>query len=562
METIDKTLVKQITDISKESVIPKIYKLKLRKLGEYNNALDYWKIENNFYKDDVLTLNELENFIYSLSKFEIESDDFKKWLQDLTLEDLYINTDEGNKVASFLFENTYVQKKEFNKALNECLQTLARWKINLLKSTFDKIKEVENHKKISSDYRVIELRKQEEKRIASLEAELKIEKTREKQRKALLNAELKIEKNRAKEAALYLKKLEKLKKEKDERLRNFNKDRLYLTNSEIKENKNKSKYEQWDNYVLNYIDENKIILNKNNQNLLFQQASAYLSSYSRKAFEKRINLLKYFNLQQPLNLLFEHRDTQLYWNCEKSHHWKISIRKMEDRKKGCLDCSGMRARIDTRNQDDNYLYKVAPELRDQYHPENKFDFNKLTAGSARRAKWICPKNSSHIWEAIVFSRVNGSGCSVCSPKSRSLNEIKVLFELANFYSINLEQKKFKNEGVTYFPDILINSHNLVIEYDGSYWHKESQSRDIRKNKYFKTIGFKVIRLRESPLNKIESQDIVVNIKGTVGNDDREIKKAVDHILKLAPPIGTNYQAYIRSKNLDKKRDAQDYYNSI
>lgn len=536
MDLQEKFLISNVKKFNTEIQIPKIYKLKRQRIGSYYTDLKDWKIENNFDPDNVLSLNEIEKFISSLSKFELEDPGLINWVKDIDLEFLYINTKEGLKLADYFFFDKFITENEFSNCFEVCEDVLNSWKLKLFKD--------------------IDLERKALEQIAKFKKEEATRQASDKFRYIIVKNEADLIKRK------HLEKIKRIEKEKAERIKNYATKGLFLTNNQIKHIQENQKFDSWEDFIEIYISENRIQLNSENRIELFKLSSKYLSSYTRKAFEKRIALLKYFNFEQNLKDLFQMRETEVDWRCEKNHFWRTTLRKMEERKKGCLDCSGMRERIDTRNSDENYLYKIAPELEEQYHPDNKTEFKKLTAGSAKKVKWICPKNSKHIWEALVFSRVNGSGCSICSPKSRSLNEIIILFELSNFYKLNFEQKGFRSDGVNYFPDILINSHKVVIEYDGSYWHKQSQLRDKKKNNYFNSIGYEVIRLREYPLKKLDVNDIVINIKGTLGNDEKELKKAVNHILKLYPPIGTNYQTYIKNKKLLNKKDAKKYYNKI
>jgi hypothetical protein len=51
---------------------------------------------------------------------------------------------------------------------------------------------------------------------------------------------------------------------------------------------------------------------------------------------------------------------------------------------------------------------------------------------------------------------------------------------------------------------------IVIEYDGAYWHGGHEDRDRRKSEMIMAVGgHEVVRLREKPLNPLNSSDIVV-----------------------------------------------------
>lgn len=59
-------------------------------------------------------------------------------------------------------------------------------------------------------------------------------------------------------------------------------------------------------------------------------------------------------------------------------------------------------------------------------------------------------------------------------------------------------------------DIVVPSHSLLIEYDGWYWHRETVEKDRRETKALIEQGWRVVRLRESPLRKVTDDDCVVS----------------------------------------------------
>jgi len=57
----------------------------------------------------------------------------------------------------------------------------------------------------------------------------------------------------------------------------------------------------------------------------------------------------------------------------------------------------------------------------------------------------------------------------------------------------------------YSLDFFIPLLNLVIECDGTYWHKDAK-RDRAKNQYLKRHGFKLLRLSEDDINSSKSNN--------------------------------------------------------
>lgn len=55
-------------------------------------------------------------------------------------------------------------------------------------------------------------------------------------------------------------------------------------------------------------------------------------------------------------------------------------------------------------------------------------------------------------------------------------------------------------------DFYISDINLLIEFDGVYWHslKEVKLRDIKKTKYAKNNGYNLLRFNEKNLDNFEN----------------------------------------------------------
>lgn len=60
------------------------------------------------------------------------------------------------------------------------------------------------------------------------------------------------------------------------------------------------------------------------------------------------------------------------------------------------------------------LHIVNPNLAKEWHPTRNGDLNprNVTPGSGKKVWWICAQG--HEWEATIYSRNRGSGCSSCN----------------------------------------------------------------------------------------------------------------------------------------------------
>lgn len=82
------------------------------------------------------------------------------------------------------------------------------------------------------------------------------------------------------------------------------------------------------------------------------------------------------------------------------------------------------------------------------------------------------------------------------------------------------------------PDICIPSLQLVIEYDGSYWHhgKVNQDRDIRKTQKFIEAGWDVIRVREHGLDPLPAK--AKGLRQLIAGDRESTVSLADRIVAL------------------------------
>lgn len=79
------------------------------------------------------------------------------------------------------------------------------------------------------------------------------------------------------------------------------------------------------------------------------------------------------------------------------------------------------------------------------------------------------------------------------------------------------------KGTKIWPcDIVIHSKKIVIEYDGWFWHKDTEEKDRRKSKELTDLGWTVIRVREKPLPKLEKIDISYDTKESISILEKEL----------------------------------------
>lgn len=91
---------------------------------------------------------------------------------------------------------------------------------------------------------------------------------------------------------------------------------------------------------------------------------------------------------------------RFWWLCHEGHEW-VSAVSNRTTGRGCPTCAG------------RMMLPLPAELVAQWHPTLNGDLtpDQVTTGSAKKVWWLCLNN--HAWPAVVSVRANGSGCRSC-----------------------------------------------------------------------------------------------------------------------------------------------------
>lgn len=126
-------------------------------------------------------------------------------------------------------------------------------------------------------------------------------------------------------------------------------------------------------------------------------------------------------------------------------------------------------------------------------------------------RWICSVDPSHQWKTTLTSRSNGSECPECRQSSKSRVELQhmdaaeTLFESVKSGAV-VREPSFSTRK-QWSVDILVEHRGtkVVVEYDGAYWHRPEAKMEVdrRKSRDLLAAGYRVVRLREDDLPKLE-----------------------------------------------------------
>lgn len=196
---------------------------------------------------------------------------------------------------------------------------------------------------------------------------------------------------------------------------------------------------------------------------------------------------------------------KLWWLDGLGHEWE-AIPAHRSRGTGCPYCSGKRVLFGF-----NDLFTLYPLIAAQwdYEENGTLSPQDVVAYSNKRVGWICSKG--HRWHATVNNRTgNSSGCPDCLDYSSSKIETALfllLFECnlgKTQQGERLAVKWSRSRGAV--VDILISDNAreaLVVEYHGEHHHASKQGNDLRKTRALIEAGYRVLRVREGKLGKLD-----------------------------------------------------------
>lgn len=200
-------------------------------------------------------------------------------------------------------------------------------------------------------------------------------------------------------------------------------------------------------------------------------------------------------------------DTKAWWCCPAGpdHQWEATVSSRTSGV-GCPFCAGRAVSVTNR------LDLLRPDLAAQWdRVANRLTPDQVTVGTTVRAWWRCAYG--HVWQTRVRERTRdgeGTDCPQCGVLHRSVREIRLAFELAQFMTFNVDDQVVTLLDDTRVTcDIVLRDYRIIVEYDGSHWHKHRGTQDENKTARLVAAGWTVIRLREHPLPRIGQHDVAM-----------------------------------------------------
>lgn len=242
--------------------------------------------------------------------------------------------------------------------------------------------------------------------------------------------------------------------------------------------------------------------------------------------------------------------------------WQCSVCDGEYRAKVFYRVRGI-ARCPTCSQRVSYrdLASESPPTAALWHPQLNGNLtpSQVKAGANIMAWWDCPAGHE-AWSAHVAQVFLGhQHCPRCRPPRHISRQETVLFAELDYVLTGGEQQyPLRTAGSRYRLDMVFSASDgrvAVVEFDGSYWHRDTSDRDRRKSAAVEAHreGWLVVRARESPLNLLRPSDVSIPY---LADPFTAASTVLDHLMTQLPwPAATRARA--RAYTAGGRTRAQD-----
>lgn len=244
--------------------------------------------------------------------------------------------------------------------------------------------------------------------------------------------------------------------------------------------------------------------------------------------------------------------TKYWWKCPQcGQSYLMSPNLRSSKERGCPDC-GIEARGKAKRS--NLLKKYGTLAETNALIANEWDYSKnsdtpyeVHQGMPDERWWICNYGHPSYQQSIRDRVRRGYGCPLCQ------GEYQTSFpEQAIFYYIKKAypdaQNRYSDSG--FEIDIYIPRLKIGLEYDGSFWHKDKQERELKKDAFYAEKGIRVVHVKEAKNNDaIATETNVIWVKAT--SDYSYLDSAIREIASILETV---------IDDVDVKRDYQTIWN--
>ena len=200
---------------------------------------------------------------------------------------------------------------------------------------------------------------------------------------------------------------------------------------------------------------------------------------------------------------------------------------------GCPLCSGYYL-----GSPRDSLASKRPDLAKDWHPTKNGNLTpqNITPSSNQKVWWQCERD--HEYELEPNQRVNANrGCPDCSRYGYgSSQELRIYCELKSIFPDTSFRQKIQGKEI----DVVVPSLKLGIEYDSAFYHQDKEREDRAKNALMEHLGLRLIRVREQPLHRISSLDVITPMRQLSKKDLNRLVESVAEACAMDKNLLANY----------------------
>jgi predicted nucleic acid-binding Zn-ribbon protein len=257
------------------------------------------------------------------------------------------------------------------------------------------------------------------------------------------------------------------------------------------------------------------------------------------------------------------KDTRKYWwkcsMCGEEYYSQLYKRLYNHRE--CPHCAPKRwGRKQSENRAENgvsirdycptvsYGSIILKEWDEQKNSAEGHTLDNTPFSSNKHSHWICSNCGKH-YEKMVYSRVHlNQGCPDCGRAGTSFPEQFIYWALKQIDPNTKHRCKIND----FEYDIFIPMGNLLIEYNGRYWHKDKAERDNEKRNNAIAQGYRFISIEESRniQNDIYTMDRII-LRETLVGYEKKLGTAIEYIIEMF--LGRSYKIDFRVANEEAER---------
>lgn len=273
-------------------------------------------------------------------------------------------------------------------------------------------------------------------------------------------------------------------------------------------------------------------------NIRIASHNDYRMKHSEKVSD-RPNLMAMWDFDKndvaPEKVLAHATRVEYWWKCPLCGKSEKATPARKYEANTCWDCGNKIGGISRRKGDvqrKGSFGQHHPHLAKEWHPTLNGDTTPfdITSGCGEEFYWQC--RYGHVFKTTPNERVKRhAGCPICRRSLRTSFTEQVI----SFY-LDKVTPTLPNHDIGGFEfDAYLKEKNVVIEYDGQWWHsrKDTKLMDLKKDKYCEENGIRLLRVKETErTDKVENGIIYAKRHGT---DYRWLIQTICKELGLVPP---------------------------